>query len=102
MDLYLEFQQVKSDLATIIELLQSKDANSGTMKMYDLADLQQLLNVSRRTIATWTKEGTLAHVKVGNKLWVSEEQLTAFLEKHRSDAINDFKIRKGGNYGTTK
>ena len=95
MDLSFEFKQVRSELAKITELLQSQKANSGTMKMYDLADLQNVLNVSRRTIATWTKEGTLPHTKVGNKIWVTEEQLSAFLEQHSNPTGSELKIKKG-------
>jgi excisionase family DNA binding protein len=102
MDLYREFESVRSELAKITELLHSQMANSRTMKMYDLADLQQLLNVSRRTISTWTKEGTLPHSKKGNKIWVTEEQLNLFLDEHSSNPGIDLRIRKGGNHDSTK
>jgi excisionase family DNA binding protein len=86
MDLSYEFSQVRKELAAIKELLKSTEANSGTLKTYDLADLQNVLKVSRRTISTWTKEGILPHTKVGNKIWVTEEQLKAFL---KSNSMNE-------------
>jgi excisionase family DNA binding protein len=91
MDLSYEFSELRKELTEIRELLKSKLANSDTPKMYDLVDLQEILNVSRRTIATWTKEGILEYVKVGNKLWITEKQLSSFLEDNSSDANNDLK-----------
>ena len=102
MDLSFEFKQIRSELTKIVELLQSSDANSETMKMYDIVDLQDLLKVSRRTIATWTKEGTLPHTKKGNKIWVTEEQLKSFLEQNSNNTNENLKIREGGRYDERK
>ena len=102
MNLAYEFKQLRSELTMIVELLQSRDANSGTMKMYDVVDLQDLLKVSRRTIATWTKEEMLPHTKIGNKIWVSEEQLKAFLEQNSKNMNTDLRFRKGGKNGERK
>lgn len=91
MDLSFEFKQVKSELEKIITLLESQKNNKNVKKMYDLADLQEVFKVSRRTLSTWTKEGILPHSKVGNKIWVSEEQLNSFLEKYSNNS-NDLKL----------
>lgn len=90
MDLSYEFAEVRQELTEIKELLKSNAANSENLKTYDLVDLQEVLNVSRRTISTWIKEGILPCSKVGNKIWVTSKQLEAFL--------NENIIGKGGNY----
>jgi excisionase family DNA binding protein len=102
MDLYREIENVKLELVKITELLKSQKATSEKLKMYDIADLIQILNVSRRTIATYTKNGTLPHTKVGNKIWVTEDQLNLFLDKNTISSAPDLKIRKGGNYDSNK
>ena len=56
--------------------------------LYRVEDLIEILQVSRRTISTWTKEGRLSHTKLGNKIWVSEPQLNAFLENHSNNLLN--------------
>ncbi len=87
MDLSNEFSEVRKELTEIKKLLKSNEAYSENLKTYDLADLQQGLNVSRRTISTWIKEGILPCSKVGNKIWVSGEQLKNFLKNHEYKAI---------------
>lgn len=69
-------------------------------KLFTIEDLIEILGVSRRTISTWTKEQRLPHIKVGNKIWVTEEQLQEFLSGHRQDSIEKAQNRKGGSsYG---
>lgn len=87
MDLSYEFSEVRKELTEIRELLKSSEACSKNLKTYDLADLVQVLKVSRRTISTWIKEGILPCSKVGNKIWVSGDQLNTFLENHNYKAL---------------
>jgi excisionase family DNA binding protein len=79
MDLSYEFTQIKAGIEEILELL-NKKAQTPDIQMYDLAELQEILKVSRRTISSWTKQGILPHSKIGNKIWVSDEQLREFLK----------------------
>jgi excisionase family DNA binding protein len=80
MNLDIEFSQIKSDLNKILRLLEQKHPE-GEIKMYDLADLQKILQVSRRTIFNWKEQGKLPCTRIGSKLWVSENQLEKFLEQ---------------------
>jgi excisionase family DNA binding protein len=79
----------------IVDLLNEIKNHSDQEKIYSLDDLVRKLDVSRRTISTWTKEGTLPHTKVGNKIWVTEEQFNAFLEQHSNQTGSELKIKKG-------
>jgi excisionase family DNA binding protein len=82
----------------IVELLNEIKNSSDKENIYSLNDIEDILKVSRRTIATWTKNGILPHTKVGNKIWVTEEQLNQFLDEHSNNAGMELKIRKGGNH----
>lgn len=50
-----------------------------TMKIYTIEELETLLNVTRRTLYTYIKEGKLQAVKMGKYWRVRADQLDAFL-----------------------
>lgn len=80
--------EILSDLLAgqnkIISSLKELMSNSQTKKVYDLKELGDDLNVSRRTISKWTKEGILPHSKVGNKIFVTTDQFKEFLDNHNN------------------
>ena len=84
-NIYDGLSDLKKGQLKILELLSEMKEGSSQENIYDLADLQIVLKVSRRTIATWTKEGVLPHTKIGNKIWVTEEQLNLFLKNHSNN-----------------
>lgn len=94
-NIYDGLSDLKKGQEKIMILLHEMKEGSRQEKIYDLADLQNVLNVSRRTIATWTKQGILPHTKVGNKIWVTEEKLREFLAQNEDYSI----IKKGGYHG---
>ena len=65
-----------------------------TMKVYTLDELATLLNVTRRTLYTYIKEGKLQAIKMGKYWRVRGDQLEAFLssdtgKRYRSaDSLN--------------
>lgn len=48
-------------------------------EMYNLIDVEKILNVSGRTVLTYIYSGRLKAVKIGRSWRVSEESLDAFL-----------------------
>lgn len=96
MDLNFEIQKLRADMSKVIELLQEKQAAQSEIKMYDLVDLQRILHVSKRTIATWKQQGKLSYSQVGSKTWVSEEQLKKFLAKYDSELPKNKQTQKIG------
>lgn len=93
----LEDLQEKQD--KILVLLDNlNERNSQEKRIYDLVDLQNMLHCSKRTIMTWKHDGILPHIQIGNKIWVTQEQLNAFLDQYSKNTSVDFKIRKGGRY----
>lgn len=50
-----------------------------TMRVYTIEELETLLNVTRRTLYTYIKEGKLKAVKMGKYWRVRGDQLDAFL-----------------------
>ena len=49
-------------------------------KLYNLADLEPVLGVSRRTLLTYISNGDLKAFKIGKKWKVSDVALKEFLE----------------------
>lgn len=52
----------------------------GDTKIYTLEDIEKLLDVTRRTLYNYIKDGKLKANKVANKWIVTEEQLQNFIE----------------------
>lgn len=96
MDLNYEIQKLRADMSKVLELLQEKQSAQSEIKMYDLVDLQRILHVSKRTIATWKQQGKLCYSQVGSKTWVSEEQLKMFLAKYDSELPKNRQTKKVG------
>ena len=91
MDIYQTLEDLSKKQDKILELLNSEQEKSDLNRVYDLTELGQILQVSRRTISTWTKQGILPCTKVSNKIWVTGEQLNSFLEDNSSHTINVLK-----------
>ena len=87
MDIYRTLEDLNKKQDKILEILNSKQEKADLNRVYDLFELGQILQVSRRTISTWTKQGILPCTKVNNKIWVTSEQLKNFLENHDYKAI---------------
>ena len=83
MDLYFEIKEIKERQERMLSKLDALIKGSSHEKLYDLADLIDLLKVSKRTVFTWLKQGILPHSRVGGKIWISDEQLKLFLEQNR-------------------
>lgn len=48
----------------------------------DNQEVCQLFNISKRTLAEWRNTGTLAYVKIGNKLFYRIEDIQQMIESH--------------------
>lgn len=48
-------------------------------KIYTLKDLEEMLQVSNRTLLTYIKNGRLTAVKIGRKWMVTAENLDSFI-----------------------
>ena len=49
------------------------------LKLYDLKELSEKLEVTQRTLLTYLKEGRLKGVKIGGKWKVTEDNLQKFV-----------------------
>lgn len=96
-DLYAILGEIKAEQVKILALLQDQMKEVAEPKVYDLVQLQEILHVSKRTIATWLKEGILPHSRVSGKIWVTETQLTVFLERNSnaSEEARESKKQRG-------
>ncbi len=86
-DIYEGLEDLRKGQEKILNLLSTVQEKPNIEKLYDMTELGQILQVSRRTISIWTKEGILPCTKVNNKIWVTSEQLKNFLENHDYKAI---------------
>lgn len=57
----------------------------------DLADLERLLKVSRRTLFNWRAKGILPLTEVGGKLYIRKSRLDTIID-------GEPKMQKGGRY----
>jgi excisionase family DNA binding protein len=96
MDLYIEIGEIKREQEKILSLLNDLKSGNSKPSIYDLVDLQEILKVSKRTIASWLQQGILPHTKVGAKIWVTEDQLNSFLEQHSSVITKITHLKKIG------
>lgn len=55
----------------------------------------EYLSVSPLTVARWTKEGKLTHVRMGRLIRYRLEDLDAFLEENASQEWKDFVPERG-------
>lgn len=81
-----QIEDIKQGQERMISLLNDLTSANSNKKIYDLVDIQNILQVSKRTIATWLQRGILPHTKVGAKIWVTEQQLNSFLDKNSNDS----------------
>jgi excisionase family DNA binding protein len=51
------------------------------LRVYTLAEIENLLRVTRRTVYRWIKAGKLKAFKAGREYRVTEEALRDFLDK---------------------
>ena len=55
--------------------------NKQYINVYTLAEVEEMLEVTRRTLYNWINDGKLKAVKAGNRWRVTEEALQEFLQK---------------------
>jgi predicted site-specific integrase-resolvase len=51
-------------------------------KLYDTADLLQLLHISARTLQYWRKEGIIQFIKVRKKIYYRQRDVEAMLRRN--------------------
>lgn len=56
------------------------------LRMYTPVEVAGLLNVTRRTIYAWLKEGKLGSVKMGTRVRIDPKDLELFIKAHRRTA----------------
>ncbi len=81
-DIYVLLNDIRTEQEKILDLLSKQSNGDSEPKVYDLSQLQEILHVSKRTIATWLQQGLLPHSRVGAKIWVSKKQLEEFLKRN--------------------
>ena len=61
------------------DIAKSKKETLEAIKLFTLAELEEVLDVTHRTLLTYVKTGKLKAVKVGGKWKVSEANLNSFI-----------------------
>jgi hypothetical protein len=85
MDIYYEIKEIKERQEKILSQLDTLIKGNSQEKLYNIADLADLLKVSKRTIFTWKKQGLLPCSQVTGKIWITDAQLKSFLEQNASN-----------------
>lgn len=63
----------------IKELLQARQEQLNSFRVYTLTEIEPVLGVTHRTLLEYVRTGKLKAVKIGGKWKVSEENLRAFI-----------------------
>jgi len=50
------------------------------IKMYDIKEVAEILQISTRTVSTYIRSGKLKAMKIGNKWKIKEDDLKEFLK----------------------
>jgi hypothetical protein len=59
-----------------------------TTKVYDTADMLRILKVSRRSLANYRANGSLAFSKCNGRIFFTQENLEAFLKRNKFIAFS--------------
>ena len=81
--------EMKERLDKVLSIVQNLGQINNNCNIYDMNDLQNLLHVSKRTLATWRSERCLKYSKIGKKCYVTQEQLNEFLNINNVN-LNDY------------
>ena len=88
MDIYQEISDIKKKQEETLALLRNISENGVAdckEKIFDFADLVEMLHVSRRTLFKWKAEGKLICTQIGKKIYVSEKDLQTFLSSNKEE-----------------
>lgn len=98
MDIYFEIKEIKERQEKMLSRLDSLVEEKSQVRLYDLTDLADIMKVSKRTLFTWLKQGTLPHSRVGGKIWITDEQLKLFLDQNAINPNANLNLLKSKNY----
>jgi excisionase family DNA binding protein len=77
------FQKITNDISEI-----SKSINNSNNKQplsenwLDIADVCQVLHISKRTLQSYRDNGTLSYSQIGGKIYFKASDIEAHLQKH--------------------
>jgi|GEM_PF-1863140 len=78
-----EIKQLKEQVVELVKEVRSLSAMvNPNNEMWDDQDMVKYWKVSKRTLATWRKEGTIDFVQVGNKIWYPRQAREKFIERY--------------------
>jgi excisionase family DNA binding protein len=59
-------------------------AENGSIKIYDVEELSEMLNIQERTVRNLFKDGVLKGKKLGRKWYITAEALKEYFEQEES------------------
>lgn len=74
---------------------------SSEFVIYTNKSLQEKLGISERLLRQYFDNGILDHVRVGDKIWITQKQLDLFFERHTRRAYafsQDFDVNPAERY----
>lgn len=86
----LKLRESQEEILTLLRNISNNNVAKQN-KVYDLTDLENILHVSRRTIATWRSEGKLNFSQIGKKLYITDDELSKFLADNKEGGIYEHK-----------
>ncbi|MCY1720430.1 hypothetical protein OU798_08770 [Prolixibacteraceae bacterium Z1-6] len=78
-----EIKQLKEQVAALVNEVKSLSSKvNPNDEMWDDQDMINYWKVSKRTLATWRKEGIIGYVQVANKIWYPRQAKEQFIAKY--------------------
>jgi excisionase family DNA binding protein len=98
-DIYVLLNDIRTEQEKILDLLGKQFSGDSQPKVYDLVQIQEILHVSKRTIANWLQQGIMPHSRVGAKIWITETQLQEFLKQNDQETTKTRGLLKSERRG---
>ncbi len=80
-DLQYHIEILKKEESQLrIEVIELKESNNE--ELWDNSDMMRNWKISLRTLADWRAKGLIDYVQLGSKIWYTNENREAFLERN--------------------
>ena len=77
------FQKIQNDISEISKSISSSNNKQPLSENWlDIADVCQVLHISKRTLQSYRDNGTLSFSQIGGKIYFKASDIEAHLQKH--------------------
>ena len=94
MSIESQLERILAEVISIKAMLPSLTKEDDlSNKVYDTADILKILKISRRTLANYRTNGSLAFRKCNGRIFFTQDDLDAFLKKNHFKSFSHVQSR---------